>query len=141
MNEKNRIFPRILVLMQRDSYIREFHLNTEISTKNLSRYALPCKIPTENIGDVGKALIRGLGCIRGIEVIILYKYHLRIEIGRAFYWYQIQPEVLDLLKACFDEDFQMIDILEENNSNLRYIQRSKNETSQTTALLDKLDKH
>ena len=116
MSVSKKLTPRIYISLEEDFFIREFSINTRISTHKPIIYVFPLNTdePKANLGSTGTSLVRGLSGIGGITKIMIAKYHVSIYIGKAYDWQSIQADVVVLLKACFIEDSTEVEVLSES---------------------------
>ncbi len=108
--------PRIVV-EEIEPNVRMYNVNTEITEDPCQTFWRPLRetsrVYLEKLGEIGSDLVKQLFNIAGVEQLSIEPYRLKIEIGKAFEWEEINPTVIKILSQylmdCFGTQWVGLD--------------------------------
>ncbi len=107
--------PKIKVEWESPGY-RKYHTGSEISQCSYyqTRRPFPRELgvdPKKQIGEKGVALLSEVVKLEGVAEVTLSPYCLSVEIGRAFNWEEIDPQIIKALKETFGDEKDKVEVI------------------------------
>lgn len=111
-----KIEPKILIKPQPNILkTKEYHLTERISNGPFCEIVQMSQgnesMYLEKIGEKGVALTREILALQGVVKVGINPYALMVTKGDAFEWYEIEPDILEILKNSFGQTEREIKII------------------------------
>lgn len=110
MSDIKQIPARILIEKFPNDRIREFCTTMQLTAEKDGRIGKGgmsgislLEERRERAGEVAEKLLQRIYELHGVEEVTVEDYEVRVGIGKAFLWEEVQPGVLDVLKTVFGD--------------------------------------
>lgn len=117
MSGITEVSARILIVKFPNDRLREFHTNIQLTKEKGVQYLgkgghhfSQEAEKVEKAGEKAMQLIDRIYQLNGVEAVSIGDYNLRVEIGTAFLWEEVQPHVLEIMMNHFGVNAEVVDV-------------------------------
>lgn len=94
--------PRIVVETLPNLAFRNYHVNKEVSKAYLETFYRPIRSTSEphlkEVGPMARRIVETILAIPGVVEVGMHPYKIHVQVGNAFSWEDIDPQITKVLK-------------------------------------------